>query len=109
MNAVPAQGIFGEVGKRVTITDVRRAVAERFTVSETDLVSARRLNGVSHPRQLAFLLARELTPRSLPEIGRMFGNRDHTTVMHGIRRASERVATDPDWSEHYRVLKARLA
>ena len=72
--------------KKVTIDDIQRRVADYYHLKLADLLSARRAREVARPRQVAMYLAKRLTPRSLPEIGRRFGNRDHTTVMHAVKR-----------------------
>ncbi|MFQ5533818.1 MAG: chromosomal replication initiator protein DnaA [Sphingomonadales bacterium] len=75
--------------RRVTIDDIQRKVADYFNLRLTDLLSARRARAVARPRQVAMYLAKQLTSRSLPEIGRKFGGRDHTTVMHAVKRIDE--------------------
>jgi len=82
--------------KKVTIDDIQRKVADYFGLKLTDLLSARRAVEVARPRQMAMYLAKKLTPRSLPEIGRRFGGRDHTTVMHAVKRIDELRAKDPE-------------
>ncbi len=80
--------------KKVTIEDIQRRVADYYHIKFADLLSARRAREVARPRQVAMYLAKRLTPRSLPEIGRRFGNRDHTTVMHAVKRIDELRAAD---------------
>ena len=80
--------------KKVTIDEIQRKVAEYYTVKLSDMMSARRAREVARPRQVAMYLAKKLTPRSLPEIGRRFGGRDHTTVMHAVKRIDELRAAD---------------
>ncbi|MGI4876247.1 MAG: chromosomal replication initiator protein DnaA [Janthinobacterium lividum] len=80
--------------KKVTIEEIQRRVADYYHVKMTDLLSARRAREIARPRQVAMYLAKRLTPRSLPEIGRRFGNRDHTTVMHAVKRIDELRAAD---------------
>ncbi|MBV1705064.1 MAG: chromosomal replication initiator protein DnaA, partial [Hyphomicrobiales bacterium] len=75
--------------KRVKIEDIQKTVAMQYSVSRADLMSARRNAAVVKPRQIAMFLAKELTLRSLPEIGRRFGGRDHTTVLHAVRKIGE--------------------
>ena len=72
--------------KRVKIEDIQRAVARHYNVSRADMLSSRRTANVVRPRQIAMYLAKTLTLRSLPEIGRRFGGRDHTTVLHAVRK-----------------------
>ncbi len=80
--------------RKLTIDDIQRRVAEHYRLKLSDLVSARRAREVARPRQVAMYLAKQLTPRSYPEIGRRFGGRDHTTVLHAVRRIEELRATD---------------
>ncbi len=80
--------------KKLTIDEIQRKVAEHYHLKLTDLLSARRAREVARPRQVAMYLAKKLTPRSLPEIGRRFGGRDHTTVMHAVKRIDELRASD---------------
>ncbi|UGS33636.1 chromosomal replication initiator protein DnaA [Capillimicrobium parvum] len=94
---------------RRTIEDVQRTICEDFSISPTDLVSSGRTQRLVWPRQLAMYLARELTGQTLPAIGRAFGGRDHTTVLHACRRTAERMATDPDAQRTVRDLTERLS
>jgi len=80
--------------KKLTIDEIQRKVAEHYRLKLSDLLSARRAREVARPRQVAMYLAKKLTPRSLPEIGRRFGGRDHTTVMHAVKRIEELRASD---------------
>lgn len=80
--------------KKVTIEDIQRRVADYYQIKFADLLSARRAREVARPRQVAMYLAKRLTPRSLPEIGRRFGGRDHTTVMHAVKRIDALRAAD---------------
>ena len=75
--------------RKVTIDDIQRSVARYFSLNMSDLVSARRAREVARPRQIAMYLCKQLTTRSLPEIGRKFGGRDHTTVIHAVRKIEE--------------------
>ncbi len=94
--------------KKVTIDEIQRRVADYYQLKLADLLSARRAREVARPRQVAMYLAKRLTPRSLPEIGRRFGGRDHTTVMHAVKRIDElRVADrelDADLAQLSRML-----
>ena len=74
---------------RVTIEDIQKKVSEHFRIRFTDMHSARRARAVARPRQIAMYLAKQLTSRSLPEIGRKFGGRDQTTVMHAEKKSEE--------------------
>ncbi|URW74422.1 chromosomal replication initiator protein DnaA [Sphingomonas donggukensis] len=82
--------------RRVTIDEIQKAVSTHFDLKPIDLLSARRAVAVARPRQIAMYLAKRLTTRSLPEIGRKFGNRDHSTVIHAVRRIEELRGTDRD-------------
>src|SRR5262249_6641165 len=81
--------------KRVTIEDIQKKTAEFYKLELRELHSPRRARRVARPRQVAMFLARELTSRSLPDIGRRFGGRDHTTVLHACRRIAELCQRDP--------------
>ncbi|WP_249102974.1 chromosomal replication initiator protein DnaA [Parasaccharibacter sp. TMW2.1882] len=94
--------------RRVTIDEIQRKVAEHFNIRLTDMSSARRARAVARPRQIAMYLAKQLTSRSLPEIGRKFGNRDHTTVMHAVNRISELMEQDPGLAESVELLRHML-
>src|SRR5690606_26440704 len=75
--------------RKITIEEIQRRVAEYYNVRLADMLSARRARAVARPRQVAMYLAKQLTSRSLPEIGRKFGGRDHTTVIHAVRKIDE--------------------
>ncbi|MFM2390952.1 MAG: chromosomal replication initiator protein DnaA [Pseudomonadota bacterium] len=94
--------------RKVTIEEIQRRVAEHYNVRLSDIVGPKRLRTIARPRQIAMYLAKQLTPRSLPEIGRRFGGRDHTTIMHGIRRIEELMATDSQLSDDLQLLKRQL-
>ena len=94
--------------KRVKIEDIQRVVARQYNVSRADLLSSRRTANVVRPRQVAMYLAKTLTLRSLPEIGRRFGGRDHTTVLHAVRKIENLVTTDGALAEEIELLKRQL-
>ncbi len=94
--------------RRVTIDEIQRRVAEHFNVRQGEMTSDRRARAVARPRQVAMYLAKQLTSRSLPEIGRKFGGRDHTTVMHAVRRIDELRQTDPALAEDVELLRRML-
>ncbi|MCC6780307.1 MAG: chromosomal replication initiator protein DnaA [Hyphomicrobiales bacterium] len=94
--------------KRVKIEDIQRVVARQYNVSRADLLSSRRTANVVRPRQVAMYLAKTLTLRSLPEIGRRFGGRDHTTVLHAVRKIESLVNTDNALAEEIELLKRQL-
>jgi chromosomal replication initiator protein len=94
--------------KRVKIEDIQRIVARHYNVSRGDLLSSRRTANVVRPRQVAMYLAKTLTLRSLPEIGRRFGGRDHTTVLHAVRKIEHLVGNDTALAEEVESLKRQL-
>ncbi len=94
--------------KRVKIEDIQRVVARQYNVSRADLLSSRRTANVVRPRQVAMYLAKTLTLRSLPEIGRRFGGRDHTTVLHAVRKIENLVGNDTSLAEEIDLLKRQL-
>jgi len=94
--------------RRVTIEEIQKRVAEHWNIRLADMSSARRARAVARPRQVAMYLAKQLTSRSLPEIGRKFGNRDHTTVMHAVSRVAELIEQDADFGERVELLRRML-
>ena len=94
--------------KRVRIEEIQRIVARHYNVSRSDLLSSRRTANVVRPRQIAMYLAKTLTLRSLPEIGRRFGGRDHTTVLHAVRKIESLIGTDNSLAAEIEVLKSQL-
>ncbi|MEM7211667.1 MAG: helix-turn-helix domain-containing protein, partial [Pseudomonadota bacterium] len=94
--------------RKVTIEEIKRRVAEYYSLRMTDLISARRARVVARPRQVAMFLCKTLTSKSLPEIGRGFGGRDHTTVIHAVRKIEELKATDSQLSDDIENLRRVL-
>ena len=98
--------------KKITIDEIQKRVAEHYKIKISDMQSARRARAVARPRQVAMYLAKQLTPRSLPEIGRRFGDRDHTTVIHAVRKIEELSACDTAFKDDVelllRLLKANI-
>ena len=94
--------------RRVTIEEIQKRVAEHFNIRVSDMHSARRARSVARPRQVAMYLAKQLTSRSLPEIGRRFGGRDHTTVMHAVRKVDELRDYDSSFAEDVELLRRML-
>jgi chromosomal replication initiator protein len=92
----------------ITVARVQEAVCEQFSLTREELLSSSRQARVTWPRQIAMFLARDLTAETLPAIGRQFGGRNHTTVMHAIKRTSERLGSDPEAYELVRSVTARL-
>jgi len=94
--------------KRVKIEDIQKLVATHFNVSRADILSSRRTANVVRPRQIAMYLSKTMTLRSLPEIGRRFGGRDHTTVLHAVRKIEGLVSKDTTLSEELELLRNML-
>lgn len=94
--------------RRITIDEIQRKVAEHYNLRLSDMHSARRARNVARPRQVAMYLAKQLTSRSLPEIGRKFGGRDHTTVMHAVRKIDELMEEDAQIAQDVDVVRRAL-
>ena len=94
--------------KRITIDDIQKATAEHYGMKQADLISERRNRAIARPRQAAMWLAKQLTTRSLPDIGRRFGGRDHTTVLHAVRRIEALKAGDAQLSRDLETLSRKL-
>ena len=94
--------------RRVTIEEIQKKVAQHFNIRLADMHSARRARAVARPRQVAMYLSKQLTTRSLPEIGRKFGGRDHTTVMHAVKRIEELRQIDAALAEDIELLRRML-
>ena len=100
--------IVAEIEPKVSIERIQRIVAERFGFHRRDLLSERRSADVVLPRQVAMYLAKKMTLRSLPKIGRHFGGRDHTTVMHGIRKTETLIQKDSALAQLIDELKSAI-
>jgi chromosomal replication initiator protein len=94
--------------RRVTVDQIQKAVAEHYGLTQADMISERRARAVARPRQAAMWIAKQITTRSLPDIGRRFGGRDHTTVLHAVRRIEELKAEDPALARDLDVLLRKL-
>ncbi len=94
--------------RKVTIDEILRKVADHYNLRMSDLLSARRARAVARPRQVAMYLAKMLTSKSLPDIGRRFGGRDHTTVIHAVRKIEELRASDSQIAEDVELLRRML-
>jgi chromosomal replication initiator protein len=94
--------------RRITIEEIQKRVAEHFNIKLAEMSSARRSRQVARPRQIAMYLAKQLTSRSLPEIGRKFGGRDHTTVMHAVKKVEELRDGDQNFAEDVELLRRML-
>jgi chromosomal replication initiator protein len=100
--------VLGVEPRRIKVEDILRIVSRHFAVSKADILSDRRHRSVVRPRQIGMYLAKQLTSRSLPEIGRRFGNRDHTTVLHAIRKIDREIGDNPHLKEEIEELKRQL-
>ncbi len=94
--------------RKLTIEEIQRKVAEHYNIRLSDMIGPKRLRAIARPRQVAMYLAKQLTPRSLPEIGRRFGGRDHTTIMHGVRKIEDLMSTDSQLSDDLLRLRRAL-
>jgi chromosomal replication initiator protein len=100
--------IWRQYDRKVTIDEIQRKVAEHYKIRLSDMSSPRRARNVARPRQVAMYLSKQLTTRSLPEIGRRFGGRDHTTVMHAVSRVAELMQQDSAFAEDVELLRRML-
>jgi len=94
--------------RKITIEEIQRKVSDYYNIRLSDIIGPKRLRSYARPRQVAMYLCKQLTSRSLPEIGRRFGGRDHTTVMHGVRRIEELKVTDGQIAEDVEMLRRAL-
>ena len=94
--------------RKITVEEIQRKVAEYYNIRLADMIAAKRVRTIARPRQVAMFLSKQLTSRSLPEIGRRFGGRDHTTIMHGIRKIEELVLIDRQLAEDVELLRRLL-
>ena len=99
------QDLLRSSNRKITIEEIQKKVAEHFNIRITDMHSPRRSRSVARPRQIAMYLAKSITSRSLPEIGRKFGGRDHTTVMHAVKKIEELKLQDVNFNEDIELLK----
>lgn len=97
--------VFERAEPVVRVDDIQRIVAKRFNITQQDMVSKRRTRAIARPRQISMFLCKVLTPRSLPEIGKLFGGRDHTTVIYAIRKIQELINRDAKMAETVADLK----
>lgn len=95
--------------RRVTVEDIQKQVAEHYGIRVSDILSPRRARALARPRQVAMFLSKALTQHSLPEIGRKFGGRDHTTIIHGVRKVEELMAADVSIRQDVETLKRALS
>ena len=94
--------------RKITVEEIQRKVSEHYNIRLSDMIGPKRLRSYARPRQVAMYLCKQLTSRSLPEIGRRFGGRDHTTVMHGVRRSEELRQSDGQIAEDLELLRRSL-
>jgi chromosomal replication initiator protein len=94
--------------RRVTVDEIQKLVAEHFGLKQADLLSERRTRAVARPRQIAMHLAKSLTTKSYPDIGRRFGGRDHTTVLHAVRTIERMIGEDPAMARDVETLARKL-
>jgi chromosomal replication initiator protein len=94
--------------RRISIDEIQTRVSDHYRIRKAEMTSARRAREVARPRQVAMYLSKQLTPRSLPEIGRRFGGRDHTTVIHAVKQIEKLRAQDPELDNDIRLLTRQL-
>ncbi len=94
--------------RKITVEEIQRKVSEYYNIRMSDIIGPKRLRSYARPRQVAMYLCKQLTSRSLPEIGRRFGGRDHTTVMHGVKRIEELKLIDGQIAEDVEMLRRAL-
>ena len=94
--------------RKISIEEIQRRVAEHYNIRISDMVGPKRVRNFARPRQVAMYLCKQMTSRSLPEIGRRFGGRDHTTVMHGVRRIDDLRQQDAQIAEDLELLRRTL-
>lgn len=94
--------------RKVTVEEIQRRVSEHYNIRLSEIIGPKRVRTIARPRQIAMYLAKNMTTRSLPEIGRYFGGRDHTTVMHGVRRIEDLRSKDPQLAEDLEMLRRAL-
>lgn len=114
-NPLPKEPWFSIIGEtdppepvRPKVEDIQRAVAKHYGVSRSDILSARRTANIVRPRQVAAYLAKKLTLRSLPEIGRRMGQRDHTTILSSVRKITRLLASDDGLAETISILRREI-
>jgi chromosomal replication initiator protein len=98
----------GGVERRITVDEIQKVTADHFGLKQADLLSERRTRAVARPRQIAMHICKQLTTRSYPDIGRRFGGRDHTTVLHAVKKIDELIAADEQIARDVEALMRRL-
>jgi chromosomal replication initiator protein len=94
--------------RKVSIDEIQRKVAEHYNVKLAEMIGPKRHRTIARPRQVAMYLCKMLTTRSLPEIGRRFGGRDHTTILHGVKKVEELMSTDSQLNDDIQMLRRVL-
>jgi chromosomal replication initiator protein len=94
--------------RKVSVEEIQRKVSDHYNIRLSDMIGPKRLRNFARPRQVAMYLCKQMTSRSLPEIGRRFGGRDHTTVMHGVKRIEELRIQDAQIAEDLELLRRTL-
>ena len=100
--------ILRSTDRKITVEEIQRKVSDHYNIRLSDLIGPKRVRTFARPRQIAMYLAKQLTSRSLPEIGRRFGGRDHTTVMHGVRKIEELMQKDSQIADDLELLRRSL-
>jgi chromosomal replication initiator protein len=100
--------ILKHTDKKVTMDEIIKKTCEYYNIRQSDLMSANRSRAIARPRQVAMFLCKKLTTRSLPEIGRKFGGRDHTTILYGVRKIEELMQVDSQIAEDAEILRRML-
>ena len=95
--------------RKVTVEDIQKKVAEHFSIRISDMYSDKRSKNIARPRQIAMYLSKKLTTLSLPDIGRKFGGRDHTTVIHAVKKVEELISTDISFDEDIKILTKAIS
>lgn len=106
--ALLGASIRGGPERRITVDEIQKTTSEHFAMKQVDLLSERRTRAVARPRQIAMYLCKQLTTRSYPDIGRRFGGRDHTTVLHGVRKIEELIGSDEQIARDVEALIRKL-
>ncbi|MEM6891714.1 MAG: chromosomal replication initiator protein DnaA [Pseudomonadota bacterium] len=94
--------------RKITVEEIQRKVSEHYNIRLSDLIGPKRVRTFARPRQVAMYLSKQMTTRSLPEIGRRFGGRDHTTIMHGVRKIEELMQQDSQIADDLEMLRRSL-
>jgi len=103
------QDLFRNYNKVITLDEIQKKIAEYYNIKMADMHSARRSRDIARPRQIAMYLSKKLTTKSLPEIGRSFGGRDHTTVIHAVKAVEKLQNADPSIAEDLKILENLLS